>query len=197
MIFSPSHKIALIHVPRTAGMSLRRALETRWTDHVKGHFFGNPVWMYHERARDARERMPDYDEYRTVAFVRNPWDRAVSLWLKTISTQNHASLEDFLRWRPGGPNGQLLDTQFSYVRNHQHEVDVSHVGTYETLENDVLFILGPAVLAAMPRINTIPGRRPYQEYYTPVTRKLVADRYAEDIEQFGYSFDDPTSKLVS
>jgi hypothetical protein len=83
----------------------------------------------------------------------------------------------------------------------------AYIGKLEDYDNQMPFILGrlmpdliseSRVRASIQRTGRIPAIsppdgipvRPYQEFYTPAQRDMVADLEAGIIERFGYSFTD-------
>src|SRR4030095_1963343 len=68
---------------------------------------------------------------------------------------------------------------------------IDFIGHYENLQHDFSYItkrLG--VVAELKDLNkTKKRRRDYREYYTEVTRQIVADVYGADIQGLGYDFD--------
>lgn len=70
---------------------------------------------------------------------------------------------------------------------------VDFLGRYETLHADfsrVCAKLGVADLP-LPRVNHQRGRDHYSRYYTSATRDHVARLFQEDVELFGYQFEEP------
>jgi hypothetical protein len=182
MIFSPNAKMAFIHVPRTGGISIREVLTKVWPDHVAGHYRSNPVWVLHESARDAANIMPDWGSYFSFGFVRNPWDRMVSLWA------HQAPNMDFGAWlmlHRNGPSYEVVKPQTDFLYGLDGRPLVSSIGRFETLSHDFPDII--RLQEILPHKNQS-QRGDYRQYYTPNLREFVADRYRSDIEAFGYQF---------
>jgi hypothetical protein len=64
---------------------------------------------------------------------------------------------------------------------------VDFVGKVETIENDWKEVCSRMGIGdiALPHANKIP-RKPYHEFYSVDSVALVAKRYREDFERFGY-----------
>ena len=66
-----------------------------------------------------------------------------------------------------------------------------YVGRFETLDRDLRHVcetLGfPNLRLPFAQAATVP--RSYRDYYTPATRRLVADRFSKDFRLFGYDVD--------
>ena len=148
-----------------------------------GFYEHMPAW----RVRDygAEEFWRNYFKF---AFVRNPWDRQISQYLyKTKSKRARQNLERFMARK-----------KRAYVTSYEiytidGEVAVDDVGSYETLEVDLVTALareGVKQPIEIPRTNvtaTATGAG-YHSYYTPETQALVADWYAPEIALWGYEF---------
>ena len=77
---------AFVHVPRTGGTTMRAMLKKYVSEETngmgpvwperRGHL---PAWKLAE-LMDERNQGPNWDEFWSFAVVRNPFDRAVSLW---------------------------------------------------------------------------------------------------------------------
>ena len=62
------------------------------------------------------------------------------------------------------------------------------VGRFERLESDFRRICETlGIDATLPSLN-VSQRRPYREYFDDESRRIVATRYRDDIETFGYEF---------
>ena len=69
MLVSREHRFLFIHVQKTGGSAVARALVEAMPDlaHVPG--------SKHLRLAPALERFPELDGYFAMGFVRNPWER--------------------------------------------------------------------------------------------------------------------------
>ena len=68
---------------------------------------------------------------------------------------------------------------------------VDFVGRYETLDTDWKRLCEEIGMKHRPLYRYPNWKpRPWRDWYTMETRNLVADFYAEEIEQFGYEFDE-------
>jgi chondroitin 4-sulfotransferase 11 len=177
-----------IHINKTAGSSIEKALGLR---------FG------HETAGDKIERMGTdrWASKFSFAFVRNPWDRAVSHYHYRVRSNQHgldASDLDFRSWirqvygehNPAyRDNERMFMPQRRWLTDSDDRIAVSYVGRYEHLQSDF-----DEIRARINRGGSLPqlkqsGRSHYRDYYDHHTRDIVADAFEEDIRAFDYSFD--------
>jgi hypothetical protein len=82
-----------------------------------------------------------------------------------------------------------LYNQLDYVADSSGHIIVDFVGRYESLEHDSRVVLNMLGLpdAFLPHENRS-SHGDYRDYYSDLTRRIVADRYQRDIEHFGYRF---------
>jgi hypothetical protein len=111
----------------------------------------------------------------TFAFLRNPWDRAVSAWFYSKRKHKDCSLVKWLKRHPQ-VHANLYQTQCSFIYAGIKTVDF--LGRFENFEQDarkVLDRIGYPDLSLL-HCNVTTDRQPYQEYYTPEAKDLVAKR---------------------
>ena len=220
MLLSPRYNFLFVHIAKTGGTSVRAALERlRWRDpwywlmfpchrlsHLTGHKLGTK-FPRHSKVIAAQEMLPRefFDGLFKFAFVRNPWDLQVSSFHHIRRERPHYlqgrdNFADFLRWKldPERPYQFHIDTsierQSDYLIDLRGNLIVDFVGRYERLHEDFE--------TACQRIGIpcpdLPHRRQatdrskdYRSYYDDTTRLMVAEHFRDDIERFGYGFDDP------
>ena len=140
--------------------------------------------------------------YFTFAFVRNPWDRMVSSFSKKdghlVRTARARGLElegvsfpEYVRLTAEVPDHAHMLPQYRFVTDDTGAVDVDFVGRFESLAEDfdkVRLRLG--IESRLPHEKRSARRDglDYRRYYTEETQRVVAARYAGDIELFGYEF---------
>jgi hypothetical protein len=213
MIFSIRKKFLFIHVPKTAGTSIRTVLKPYRHKNLYhlGLFVSRPLSFlaerklprrlpFHGKAIDAYERLPRdlFDELFKFAFVRNPWDLQVSGYLYV--QRSHPELlkgingfESFLKWvhDPKRPPNYYLDNgrwlQSDYLVDSNGRVLVDFIGRFESLKEDFEKVCRQIGISCP----TLPhkkrsDRSSYQTYYTDRTKELVSKYCRRDIEMFGY-----------
>ena len=162
----------------------------------------------------------DFDSYFKFSFVRNPWARAVSLYrmiygrgsprkrLVAKVRGGHVSPRGFRRWvrtietdgpGAGGPSNQRWQVYGAYsVRAYFGDGEgnelVDRLMRLEDIEEELPRTLDELGLPIgegidIPRLNTW-SSEPYQAFYDRATTEYVGELYREEIERFGYSFDE-------
>jgi archaellum component FlaC len=156
-------------------------------------------------------------KYFKFTFFRNPWDRCVSRFHYTRTKYNvndglnremykAKSFSDFIRsesqfslstkWCRHSPNLQKImqyldpfENQIDWISNEDGHVLTDFIGRVETMQNDFNTICDKIGIPRqeLPHKNKSKHKH-YTEYYDNETRKIVAEKYAKDIEYFGYKF---------
>lgn len=188
-------KSLFIHIPKSAGRSIVRGLyDVQSVEHA-------PADWYQEL--DAEK----YASYFKFTVVRNPWDRAVSaytylkkggspsskddqLWSDFINQFN--DFDDFVcQWITVDNimRNALFTPQSTFITDRYGQISMDYIGRFENLEQDFKNVaekINPS--AALPHINQS-RQLSYQDYYTDNSKRIIAEAYRQDIENFGYTFE--------
>ena len=209
VIVSPSRRVLFVHVQKTGGSTVDTVLKDALPDAAD---VGGLPGDRHARLRAALRAHPDYRDYWTFGFVRNPWARMWS-WYSMIERRGQfadrgnervqrriersdfwsavlAEIADFEAFVMVGPDRfpRLRVPQVTYLRAKDRTADF--VGRTETFDADMATVcdhIGIPAPAALPRTNSGPGGD-WRSQYTPVMRQRVADLYALDLKVYGYEF---------
>lgn len=190
-----------IHIPKTAGTTVRTVLGCSEYRDPREIPEGLPqlVSFGHMDYAELVERRYVHPKFTDSAFkftfVRNPYDRAVSLYeyyLK-IGKMDPCSFEYFIeRVGEGVPSiggfnqrgWSQCNPQVRWIEN----LTMDFIGSFEKLEShlwSVANILGVEIPEEIPRLQKTVDR-PMDYYYNKKTRRIVEDFYREDFEEFGY-----------
>lgn len=179
-----------IHIPKSAGTSVARALFDAQSRHVR--------YLEYEKANPWKFR-----RYFKFTFVRNPWDRLVStfFFLKSgglnpldaaFAEQYLSHYCDFSDFVMQGLNSDEVQhwvhfrPQSWFVCDPGGNLKVDFVGHFETLSEDFGYVARRLGLdRALPRSNAS-NHQHYRTYYDEKTWSVVAKTYQSDIELFGY-----------
>ena len=123
-------------------------------------------------------------------FCRNPYDRAVSVYLAAKNFERvsaNASFVEFCRMlteREVEPNGlynskgmSYFNQQVSWIRNDDGTILVDFIGRQENLDADFAKVCGElGIEATLPSLNRRPHPH-YTDYYDAETKSLVEQVY--------------------
>ena len=148
----------------------------------------------------------------SFAFVRNPWDRMLSNYFMFTKTDKKIAHDMWKKYKEyyqiefhdeiNSLNSFCLNydnffecSQTPVVVNHllpQTEFvpdSVNFIGKFENLQNDFDIICDKIGIPhqKLPQQNKT-NHKHYTEYYDDETCQIVAEKYAKDIEYFGYEF---------
>jgi hypothetical protein len=195
-------KFLFVHVPKTAGNSIQSILRNYSEDEIVSskpgqdgtERFGvyNPRYALKKHStlaayRAALGKKKFRDLYKFTC-VRNPWDRMVSHY---FSPRRHV-----IKWDRKEFGELVLQTLpvVHYLQLEEGETDpfgnVDRVMLFETLAEDFRSVCAELNIpfTQLPSLNRS-SHGHYSQYYDDELCKLVRDRFAIEIERFGYTFD--------
>lgn len=197
------YQCIFVHIPKTAGVSISKSLF--------GNMGGGHTTLRRYQIIFGREKFNDYFKF---AFVRNPWDRLFSAFRflkkgginpqdKIWAEKNISKYENFDCFVKDWVNRKNIYTwrhfipQWWFVSTRGKSNAVDFVGYFENLERDYNYIrkilkLDSEELLFFNKTGAI--EKDYKDYYSKETKSIVADVYREDIEMFGYDFDNTSVK---
>lgn len=196
--------LLFVHIPKTGGTTILTLLSL-WNKERSPDFqklfgdFGTVDLQHLTLSQTAQFLTPlEFSSYFKFAFIRNPWDRAVSAaqWRRRFREDGVRDLRDFVEWaervNQRGPERAsdvhaLPQTAFL---SDQDGGTVDAIGRFESFDADLRKILGDRVAlpASLPHKLERPDRRSYRDFYTPDLQERIDRLYADDIRRFDYSF---------
>lgn len=207
MPISHELKCLFVHIPKTAGTSIEAALGMHGAQDDVGvrpiagtredpdRLFGGH--LQHLTFREIQDRLPAdrIEEYFKFTVVRNPWDRLVSeyAWISRGDGRAWArgpvgTFEEFVRSRDYERVHRHGLSQVAFLVGRDGHVGPDEVYRYEGLQDAWTEIRGRLRIdVPLPRRMSA-NHADYRELYTPETRAIVAEVYAEDIRVLGYDF---------
>lgn len=188
-MISHKHKCIFVHIIKTGGESIERS------------FRGN---KQHRFAKTYKKQIGDkkWNNYFTFTFVRNPWDKMVSQYFyikKHIKEKYKLTFREFiLEFKSCSEseyiNGKGIPVKFNpiqlpWILDDDGNCLVDYIGRFENLQQDFHIICDKIGIPRrqLPHLNKT-NHKHYTEYYDDETRQIVAEKYAKDIEYFGYEF---------
>jgi len=216
-VFLECYRAVYIDIAKVASSSLKAKLAVMLGLDLDKEG-GNPhevEFPHPPESGHAGERL--YPGLYTFAFVRNPWDRLVSCYRDKIQGEvegftrfsrsgvahclarfdtfsANMSFEEFVHavaLLPDAEADEHFRSRHNYVTNVWGAIAVDFVGRYENLESDFRHVaerIGLPTETRLPRLQANPRFVSYTDYYTTVTRDIIATRFAQDIALFSYHF---------
>jgi hypothetical protein len=210
---SHKYKCIFVEVPKTASTSIRAVLGKPWMPHLSLWEIKNHTENYWTQRGGRKDRALEvlylclsqgrrhemgrkqFETYFKFGFVRNPWDRVVSLYERNEALQlrNRMSFDEFVEWIQYSSSACLQPSphryQLDWFVDPNGTILADFIGKFEQLEADWAFVAQKlGVNPELPHWRANPRARPYTEYYNDRTKQLVTDKFRIDIEHFGYEF---------
>lgn len=210
MLISDSHEFIFVQMRKVASSSMQSILLPLCLPPPRGRLAhlrsrARLQWNYqkhcfrtHDDILAARKRMPEevFNRYFKFAFVRNPWERLLSEYHYILSRPEHgrhrrvAGLDGFQAFiRMQIPRRDAY--QLNMLCDSKGNLLMDFVGKLENLEADwrtVCETIG-IPFQSLPHRN-VSEHVSYRESYDQASIDLVARYWAEEIELFGYSFEE-------
>jgi len=203
-------------MPKCAGFSINEVLRANFGDQYVEHNNGHPA-VFDQNLKHAtfyHSHVPALVEsgYITAkwvastfgfAFVRNPWDRVVSLFhylrktaFKVNLPQTFGEFVEIVVKGDYPKPGAKSSTGYEQANNLLDWLRPDgvwlpkFVGRFERLQEDWAIL---AVILGLEKLR-LPHRNPtthapYQEYYDTPHRNMIAEHFASEIDVFDYIFD--------
>ena len=134
-----------------------------------------------------------WDEYFKFAFVRNPYEIAVSryFWERRGKGEvENCSVDDFKKWVKYDLSNKDYDWLHKYITTGD-SVELDYIGRYESLSDDYNYIcnrLGLPVDELPVKKGGYRDKEHYSYYYDDETKDAVGGFFEKDIKLFGYDF---------
>tara|TARA_Y100000593_G_C4299212_1_gene332431 strand:+ start:1468 stop:2079 length:612 start_codon:yes stop_codon:yes gene_type:complete len=203
MIISHKHKFIFLATGKTGTVSITAVLQKFDQAGAKFHRhcrFTAPSILIDPRGIE-KELKFDPSDYFKFCFVRNPWDRMVSMYRQMQRSNN-------LHWKPRRIRHNL-SKRYSFkgfIKRVDEEAFktwcqsnfyligdnlIDFVGRFENLQEDFNAVCDKIGIARqkLPHKNKS-NHKHYTHYYDEEARDIVAKKYARDIEIFNYKFGD-------
>jgi len=149
---------------------------------------------------DFQFNSEEYQDSFKFGFVRNPWDRVVSCYTQKVENRNpkwacyyQECFDKGFDYFVDFINRQDLHTADRHIRLQTslipvHEVDF--IGRLENFNEDLQHVLDVIGVqqARIPQKNPSTHAH-YSRYYNEKTKNIIAQKYEDDIQTFGYEFE--------
>lgn len=124
-------------------------------------------------------------KYFKFSFVRNPWSRVIS----RISYRNKVLNRNLKISKDIIIKEHFMNTPYINMLFHNNTNCMDFIGKFEKFQSDFNQLCQKIGIPRqeLPHKNKTKHKH-YTEYYDDETREIVAEKYAKDIEYFGYEF---------
>ena len=196
---STLYPLIFFHIPKNAGVSIRRILEIDTKMHPFNFSRTTNLGIDIKKYTDPEV----FKRYTKFTVIRNPWDRFLSeyIWqgnnfktaIETKWGNKNISFVDFCKsdfnWYPEYEKNRLSKTQLSFLTDDKAKICVDKLIKFENLQKEFSSVFDKIGIAQMK----IPHRnktkhKSYWEYYNDETIEIVTKKFEEDIKFFGYEF---------
>lgn len=215
MIISHKYKFAFIAIPKTGTESFRSKLEP--LSDIDGSNSMKSETYIHSTAINFRDFFKknnwDWNTYFKFTIVRNPFATEVSQYFyikrridehDKLTEEQQTNLpesdKNSIHWYKKSFEEDIKDwfcrpiyrfdsSLLKYTHDEQGVGLLDFIGRFENLQQDFNTICDKIGIThqQLPHKNKSKHKH-YTEYYDDETRKIVAEKYAKDIEYFGYKF---------
>ena len=189
------HKCIFVHIPRTAGTSVEQAIRPDWS-------WESFKEEKHILASTAKTIYKEYwDDYFKFSFIRNPWDRMVSMskysyFYGCEINNGKLDVSDYKKKFPQieiDSRSKSVADKYSPISNAVYlnilNEELDFIGRFEKLQEDY-----NKVCSTIGCTNKLGHKEQgeekanYTKFYTEDVKKVVGEVYKKDIEYFGYEF---------
>ncbi|GAB1855743.1 hypothetical protein MHTCC0001_05770 [Flavobacteriaceae bacterium MHTCC 0001] len=214
-MISHKNKCIFLHIPKTAGTSINSFFFPGIKFHFKNpdyeRLFGwcpkRKLHMQHATAKQLLEtELISYERWETYykfTFVRNPWDRAYSdyQWIKEFAGVK-GSFKNYINKEGGFKEIFTNNSKNTYLGDHllqqtsffdfEGVYKPNFIGRFENFSTNIGLILKEIGIEKPFNIHTNSSKRKkdYSIFFTNTRKKLVDNKYENDIRLLNYTFED-------
>jgi len=179
-----------VHIPKTGGHAVWEVVKANGGYRMKDE--RSHIRM-HTSANALKQRLgPEYNQFKKVSLIRNPWERAVSLYfgrnkLKKFSPEGFAKYMrqwrtlGKMRWNPYYQQTALLNRDVLVFRLDQ----IEKLWHWMEMNLDIT-VDDPGIIKTGK--NRYVERMHYRKYFNKELRAVIAQAHKRDIERFGWKY---------
>lgn len=220
-----NHKLIHIHIPKTAGVSISNLISKEGIENgihtLYGSINGNTskfltgsecTILQHIFWNEIKSSYPiQWYVYKKFAFVRNPYDRIVSIYsylkhLVNCGVNGHPFMkspsqkfDDFVELIEIEMQNNFVKFSHNIVCHFYKQTDficgingaimIDFVGKFENIEEDIKWLyqyLKVEKIDILPFLNKTEHQN-YMDYYNSKTKKIIYKLYESDFKKFDYA----------
>lgn len=202
--------LVFYRIPKNASTSLTKHLgslnlikkhEKRFHEIVDKRIYKDWFDPTHAKPNEAYKVFKnELASYFSFCVVRNPWDRIVSMYNfsskeklgSLYNLPNDMSFEQFCHLLSDRKDDSLFIGSHKQVEWTKGYFPPKVILRFENLQNEFAAMLKDYnihhINPEIPRLNSTKHSH-YKDYYTPETKKIIANVFEEDIDVLKYTFD--------
>jgi len=215
-MISLKHKCIFIEVPKTGSTSVRNIIglspkphldiieyrdimQHHFPLHFRGYSYINKIYnIVTPSFLKAKIGEELFNSFFKFGFVRNPWSRTVSLYLRNeaIQMKNKFTFEEFVNWIQNSSDtcihSSTKKNQLDWFTDENGDILVDYIGRFEKINKSWNYIANKlSINHNLPHINSndFISRRHYTEYYNSTTKDIINKKFITDINYFKYEFE--------
>ena len=202
-MISHTHKCIFVHIPKCAGTSIENLLtpDVNWWLRKINHRSEQHLTIGEMKQNDEYKK--HLSAYFKFSVIRNPWSRFLSAFVfaKKEFRKTRCSFKKFcLNTQKNCPQKGSHKPYYRYIQTNQFDylydkengkILVDFICRLENMQDDFNIVCDKIGISQqkLPHKNKSEHKH-YTEYYDDETKSIVAEKYAKDIEYFGYKFGD-------
>jgi len=216
-MISDKLKSIFIHIPKTAGSSIEKALLSSDggfrlfktgdfdLDQIPPHAYGyRGLNQWDPKHMPARFLSPKYAKYNKFCFIRNPWDLMVSCyfwWIQKVKLPirikqgeilSKIGFDDFIYSFYTDYINEIhhhgLGQSYWFLGEDNKTVIVDYIGKFEKLQGDFNLVCDSIGMHRIDLEKTNASKhKEYALYYNECTAKMIKDKFFSDIKRFNYA----------
>jgi hypothetical protein len=193
-MISKKYKFIFVHITKCGGTSVETALKK-----YGGEYLWNRDEMKNENHQFIHKKHALAEKYSLTkywknsfkfTFVRNPWSREISAYFyRKRMTDFCGTFEEHIASKAFTARPLHHGNQYNWLISHNGKMELDFIARFENFQEDFNTICDKIGTPhqKLPHKNATKHKH-YTEYYNDETRQIVAEKYAKDIEYFGYKF---------
>ena len=202
-MISHKHKFLFSHINKCGGTAVDTVL-VKYCDKFLEEHTDIPVDKLYKslnqtKHQDMRQMINnETKDYFKFAFVRNPWDKLVSVFYyrrRRYGQYTSLNFRHFIKYKiktlkvDRMLNRDSDALQYNWLCDLSGKLVTDFVGKLENFQQDFDVVCDKIAIPQqkLPHLNKTKHKH-YTEYYDEETKQIVAEKYAKDIEYFGYKF---------